>query len=85
MTQITFVESNGTRHEVDASNQQSLMQVALSNLIPGILADCGGVCSCATCHVLIDAPWSEQLPAMSETETFLVDGIPDQEPGRSRL
>lgn len=60
------------------------MQAALNNMVPGILGECGGVCSCATCHVMIDAAWSDLLPPKSETEAFLLEGVPEVEAG-SRL
>ena len=52
MTKITFIEFGGDQHEIDVESGQSLMQAAVDNLIPGIDADCGGECSCATCHVI---------------------------------
>jgi len=84
MPTLIYVESNGTSHRVEAGVGQNLMQVALNNMVPGILGDCGGVCSCATCHVMIDEPWIEKLPPMSETESFLIEGVPGAEAG-SRL
>ena len=55
MPQVKFIEFNGTKHNIDANNGDSIMVTATSNLVPGIDADCGGECSCATCHVLISA------------------------------
>lgn len=54
MGSITFIEHNGTQHEVDLEPGKSLMQIAMDNGIPGIDADCGGVCACGTCHVIIE-------------------------------
>lgn len=56
MVRITFIEHDGTRHEVEAPVGQSLMQAARDNNVPGILAECGGVCACATCHVYLSEP-----------------------------
>ncbi|MEN1579710.1 2Fe-2S iron-sulfur cluster-binding protein [Pseudomonas aeruginosa] len=84
MPVLIYVESNGTSHQVEAASGQNLMQVALKNLVPGILGDCGGLCSCATCHVLIDEPWIGKLSPMSESESFLIEGIPGAQAG-SRL
>jgi 2Fe-2S ferredoxin len=53
------------------------MQIALDNAVPGILGDCGGACSCATCHAYVDARWTEKLPAVSETEAFMLEGVPE--------
>jgi len=55
MPKITFIEHNGTQHTVDAEVGKSVMQAAMDNLVPGIDADCGGECSCATCHVMVNA------------------------------
>lgn len=84
MPELIYIETNGTTHRVNAAPGQNLMQVALRNMVPGILGDCGGICSCATCHVMIDDAWLKRLPAMSETESFLIEGVPDAQPG-SRL
>ena len=51
MPKITFIEHNGTAHTVDGVNGQSVMRGAVDNNVPGIDADCGGECACATCHV----------------------------------
>lgn len=85
MTRIIYIQHDGTRHDVEANPGQSIMQAAIDNLIPGILGDCGGVCSCATCHVYVDEAWKAALPPLSETEEFLLDGVPDREPATSRL
>jgi 2Fe-2S ferredoxin len=57
MAKITYIEHNGTAHAVDVPAGKSVMQGAVDNNIPGIDADCGGECACATCHVYIDAAW----------------------------
>lgn len=74
MPAIVFVESTGTHHVVEAAPGESLMQAATSNMVPGILADCGGSCTCATCHAYIDAPWAERLPPPSADEALMLDG-----------
>ena len=60
------------------------MVVATSNLVPGIDADCGGECSCATCHVLIGADWQAKLDAANDTEESMLDLNPDRS-AESRL
>ncbi len=55
MPKVTYVEYNGTEHQVDVPVGTSLMRGAVDNNIPGIDADCGGECACATCHVYVDA------------------------------
>ena len=57
MPKVTFIAFNGTRHDVDAVAGLSLMRAAVDNDVPGIDADCGGNCACATCHVFVDPQW----------------------------
>ena len=54
MPKITYIEHNGKSHEVEVPNELSVMEGAVQNDIPGIDADCGGACACATCHVYVD-------------------------------
>lgn len=81
---LTFVESKGREHPVEVEPGISVMQAALDHLVPGILGDCGGACSCATCHVYVDPPWVGALPPLSEEENQLLEGVLDRRPG-SRL
>lgn len=73
MPKITFIEHNGTTHEVEADENLSLMEVATGNLIPGIDADCGGACACGTCHVHIDEPYLSKLQAMADGEKQMLE------------
>lgn len=73
MPKITFIEHDGTEHTIDVATGQSAMQAAMSNQVPGILADCGGSCSCATCHVYVDEAWREKLPPPSSSEQDMID------------
>src|SRR5258705_7795734 len=59
MPKITFIEFSGKEHVVHDEVGRSLMQAAVDHLVPGIVADCGGSCSCATCHGYIDAAWGD--------------------------
>ena len=54
MPKITFIEFDGTAHEVDVPAGGSVMEAAVSNNVPGIDADCGGACACTTCHVFVN-------------------------------
>jgi 2Fe-2S ferredoxin len=63
MTKIIFVEHTGTVHEVDARDGYSVMEAAIKNSVPGIDADCGGSCACATCHVYVDEPCQIKVSA----------------------
>lgn len=78
MPQVQFIEFNGTKHNIEANNGDSIMTTAVSNLVPGIDADCGGECSCATCHVLISPEWQAKLEATGETEESMLDLNPDR-------
>ena len=69
MAKITFISHDGTERTLEAKNGMSVMEVAVNNSVPGIDADCGGACACATCHVYVDpaflAKAGEQLPERS--------------------
>ena len=78
MPRVKFIEFNGTEHVIDANSGESIMIAATSNLVPGIDADCGGECSCATCHVIIEDEWLAKLDPSSETENSMLDLNPDR-------
>ena len=59
MPKVTYVEADGTRHEVDVPVDTSLMQGALNYMVPGIEGDCGGLCACGTCHIYVPQQWWE--------------------------
>ena len=84
MPQIVFIESNGKKLVVEAPLGQSLMQAACNHMVPGILAICGGSCTCGTCMVNVEAAWQERLPARGEDERDMLDCIEGAE-SRSRL
>ena len=73
MAKITFIEHNGNRHEVEAAQGMSVMEAAVKNMVPGIDADCGGACACATCHVYVEANWLEAVGERSEMEEDMLD------------
>ena len=60
---VTFIEDNGTPHTVEVAEGWSLMEGAVKHLVPGIDADCGGACACATCQVYVDAAWAGEAAA----------------------
>jgi 2Fe-2S ferredoxin len=78
MPTVVFIDHAGTTYRVEAPLNKSLMQVAIDNSVPGILGDCGGSCSCATCHGYVDEPWASHLPPRSESESFMLEGVPDR-------
>jgi 2Fe-2S ferredoxin len=84
MPVITVIDRSGTARDVEAENGLSLMEVIRDNGFDELLALCGGCCSCATCHVYVDADFSGKLPAMSEDENDLLDST-DSRNESSRL
>lgn len=84
MPTITFVESDGHTQVLPLEPGKTVMQLALDHGVRGILADCGGTCSCATCHCYVDARWMPTFPAAPEHEAELVSFAFDPQPN-SRL
>ena len=84
MTKVTFIEHDGAEHIVDAADGVSLMEAAVRNNVPGIDADCGGACSCATCHVYVDEAWGEQAGTPSDNEAAMLEFAENTSPA-SRL
>jgi ferredoxin, 2Fe-2S len=74
MPTITYIEHNGTEHPVDVPIGKSVMQGAVENNVPGIDAECGGECACATCHVYVDAAWLSTvgLPSAGSQEASML-------------
>ncbi len=73
MPVITYVEHSGAEHRVTLKPGVSLMQGAVSNNIPGIDADCGGACACATCHVYVDPDWMARTGERNAMEASMLD------------
>jgi len=73
MPKITYIEHSGKSHVVDVPNELSVMEGAVQNNIPGITADCGGACACATCHVYVDEKWFDKLKKKDEAEQDMLD------------
>ncbi len=71
MPKVTYIEYNGKEHPVDLPVGKSVMRGAVDNNIPGIDADCGGECACATCHVYVDPDWLESFAATAEPNSRL--------------
>jgi ferredoxin, 2Fe-2S len=85
MARITYVEYNGTRHEVEVPVGLTVMEGARDNGIPGIEADCGGACACSTCHVYVAEDWVGKLPERDPMEADMLDFAYEPDPVRSRL
>lgn len=73
MVKILFIEHNGAQHPVEAPVGHTLMEAAVRNSVPGVLANCGGACACATCHVYIDPAWAERAGLASELEQPMLE------------
>ncbi|WP_288411982.1 2Fe-2S iron-sulfur cluster-binding protein [uncultured Sphingomonas sp.] len=84
MPTLTVVDRAGEERTVDAEVGLSVMEVLKINGFDDILALCGGCCSCATCHVHVDAAYLDRLPPVSEDEDDLLDAVEDRD-ATSRL
>ena len=84
MPKVTYIEFDGTEHTVDAETGLTIMEAAVKNLVPGIDADCGGACACATCHVYIDKDWVSKTGSADEMEQSMLD-FADEVKENSRL
>lgn len=73
MPKIKYIEHNGKEHEIEVPVGWSVMEGAVKNLVPGIDADCGGACACATCHVHVDSAWYDKLPPKQDMEETMLD------------
>jgi ferredoxin, 2Fe-2S len=72
MVSILFIEHDGNEHAVSVSTGGSVMQAAVKNGVPGIDADCGGSCSCATCHVYVNEEWLQKVGEVNPTEDAML-------------
>lgn len=84
MTKLTIVAFDGQRFEIDAADGSTVMENAVRNSIPGIDAECGGACACATCHVYVDEEWVDRTGAPDPMEEDMLDFAFDVRP-TSRL
>src|SRR5215475_10471860 len=73
MAKITFIQHNGIEQTVDGQPVMSVMETAVKNMVPGIDADCGGACACATCHVYVEPEWREKAGSRSSMEEDMLD------------
>ena len=74
MPKVRFILHDGTERVVEGDAGASIMQTAVDNMVPGIIGDCGGNCSCATCHGYVDSAWIGKLKPISESEAAMLDG-----------
>jgi 2Fe-2S ferredoxin len=75
MARITYVEFNGASHSIDVPPGQSVMEGAVRNGVPGIDADCGGNCACATCHVYVDETWMPKVAPPEPGEQSMLEFV----------
>lgn len=73
MAKITFIQPDGTSQEVEAENGLTVMEAAKMNDIPGIEAECGGACACATCHVYVEPAWLDKVGERESMEEDMLD------------
>lgn len=84
MAKITYIEHDGKEHVIDVKAGLTVMEGAVKNNVPGIDADCGGACACATCHVIVDPAWAEKTGKAAQMEEDMLDFASDVAP-TSRL
>ena len=79
MPKVTYVSPDGNQQEVIVPVGNSVMEGAIDNMIDGIVAECGGACTCATCHVYVDQEWLEKVGEPGEFERDLLEMVIDPE------
>jgi 2Fe-2S ferredoxin len=84
MARMIVVDRDGKEHEIEAKPGLKFMEI-LRELDYGVSAICGGLCSCATCHIYIDESWAGRLPKPQSDELELLKEISDFREGTSRL
>ncbi|WP_300377257.1 2Fe-2S iron-sulfur cluster-binding protein [Henriciella sp.] len=84
MPKIIYVDHEGTERPIEAKNGETVMETAIKNSIPGIDADCGGACACATCHVYVDEAFMGKVGESEEMEQSMLDFAENVQPN-SRL
>ncbi len=84
MPTVVFEKSDGSSQEVHIENGTSVMQGAVDNMVDGILGDCGGCCSCATCHCYVSDEWVEKVGQPDDVEKDMLEFVIEPKPN-SRL
>ncbi|HET9079614.1 MAG TPA: 2Fe-2S iron-sulfur cluster-binding protein [Trebonia sp.] len=85
MPKVVYLIPDGTRQVIDGNAGDSVMETAVRNGVPGIVAECGGACSCATCHVYVDEGFLGRLEEKEEIEDDMLDGTASPRLPNSRL
>lgn len=84
MAKITYIQADGSEQTIEANTGSTVMETAIDNDVKGIIAECGGACSCATCHVYVDEAWLERVGQPDAMEDGMLDCVLERRPG-SRL
>ena len=85
MPKITYIEQNGKERVVEVPNGWTVMEGAVKNRVPGIDADCGGACACATCHVYVDPAWLPKLAPRQDMEEQMLDFAQEVKPNSRQI
>jgi len=85
MPTVKYIQSDGSEQAVDAAAGTSVMQAAITNGVPGILAECGGAASCATCHVYVDEAWLDKCGPPGDDENEMLECTASERRPNSRL
>ena len=85
MPQVTYILPDGTESTLEAREGDSVMETAVKNGIRGIVAECGGACSCATCHVFVDEAYADLVGGPGDLEDDMLDGAASDRRETSRL
>lgn len=80
MVKITYIEASGTPHTVEAEVGHSVMETAVKNDVPGITAECGGACACATCRVYVDDAWRGKTGEAKQMERDMIEFSDEPDP-----
>jgi ferredoxin, 2Fe-2S len=78
MPTLIYIEPHGSEQKVEVTSGKTVMQGAIENMVEGMLAECGGSCSCATCHCYVDDAWVEKTGQASEVEIDMLDCVTDR-------
>lgn len=85
MPKVTYIAQDGTETTLDARDGDSVMETAVKNGVKGIVAECGGACSCATCHVYVEPEFMDAVGDVNDLEDDMLDGAESERLENSRL
>ena len=85
MATITYITHAGEEHKVEAKEGSTVMETAVRAMVPGIEAECGGACACATCHVFVDPQWFAKTGEIDEIEDTMLEMTDVEREDNSRL